>query len=144
MKDDRVSSTELREAIRQNIVDVHLFFMDWFAGRLAPEDLEPAFLSQLDDRFFYIPPSGALVPKAAMADMFRAMHGADPALEIDIEDVALQHAMGTHALVTYREVQRGSVLSDKAENERLTTLLITTAQPFCWLSVHETWIDQAG
>lgn len=130
----------LLEAVRQNILDVHVFFVDWFRGHVPVDALEAGFLSILEPSFFYVPPAGALVPKRGLADVFLAGHGANPNLEIAILDVVIQHELPHHLLASYREIQRGAIPPDARNNERLTTVLMTKDQPFRWLSVHETAI----
>lgn len=132
---------QLALAVAQNVVDIHVFFVDWFRGVAAKEDLEDGFLKHLDPGFFFIPPSGVVVPKAQMAEMFMGGHGVSPLLEIEITDVVIRCDLGDHILVSYVETQRGALPPDAANNQRLSTLLMTKAQPFKWLSVHETAIS---
>ena len=57
--------------------------------------------------------------------------------------MAIRHQLENHLLVTYTEWQTGARTYDRPRNGRLSTALMTWAEPFRWLHVHETWLPQA-
>lgn len=53
-----MSQTELENAVRQEVEDLHAFFVGWYNGDLPESAYETAFLAKLDSGFTIIMPSG--------------------------------------------------------------------------------------
>ena len=132
--------TQLQAAIRDEIEQVHRFFVDWFAGT-APRDASAPFFARFDPGFFYVTPDGQRLALADLDAMLAAGHGTNPDFRIAVRDVTVRHAGPDYVLATYTEWQAGARASAR-ENARITTALFTAA-PFKWRHIHETWLPEA-
>lgn len=135
--------SELEDDIRNEVEDVHRFFVAWFTGAAAEADLDTVFVPRLDEQVFFISPDGRRLARDGLLAMFRGAHGNNPDFRIAIRDVKILRDVGDHLVVTYTEWQKGAKTSRQSDNARFTTLLITKAQPFRWLHIHETWLPDA-
>lgn len=133
---------DLEQRVRHEIEDLHRFFVDWYAGSVAPEALESEFVPRFDAGFIIITPDGNQTTIEDLTAAFRKAHGANSNHRIVIRDVAIRHELGDLLLVTYTEWQTGSRSYDRPKNARLSTALLTRTEPFRWLHVHETWLPQ--
>ena len=132
----------LLEDIRRDIVELHAFFVGWFNGTVAQEELTPRFLSRLDPDFVFISPEGRVMGVEDLAAAFQTGFGTNTAFKIQIRDVALRREIGNTVLVTYTEWQIGAKASAQANNARVTTALMEKGSPFRWLHMQETWLPE--
>ncbi|MBX2802111.1 MAG: DUF4440 domain-containing protein [Myxococcales bacterium] len=123
------------EQIRQEVEDVHRFFVRWFTGVAEAAELD-AFAARLHPDVQFIGPSGARTDRAGLIGMFEGRHGANPGFAIDITEVQLVHDLGDHIVATYIEWQRGAKNTTPPDNARLTTVLLT--RDLKWRHIHET------
>lgn len=137
-------------ACEKEIVELHEFFVMWFAGKL-PDEAFDAFLSRFSDDFEMVNPGGAVVTKADLGDM-RAAKGSNAEWSIYIDNVRLQVVPtgGERSQIvtgTYWELQQGA-RGSATTNGRISTPLFeldASVQPngVRWLRLHETWLPEA-
>lgn len=132
--------TTLQDAVREEIEDVHRFFVDWFAGTIGDDAVGP-FLARIDPAFFYVTPDGQRLTYDDLAAMLHGTHGTNPDFRIRVRDVEIRHETPDAVLVTYTEWQTGARAS-AADNARVTTVQLTRDQPFRWRHIHETWLPE--
>ena len=135
--------SDLEAAIRAEIENLHVFFVDWFTGKAPKEQLDSRFGAAIDADMVFVSPDGARLTRSDLMTGFANGHGANPGFRIAIRDVKVLREIGDLALATYTEWQRGAQRSGRAESGRFTTVLMTRAAPHRWLHVHETWLPEA-
>ena len=135
--------SDLQDDVREEIEDLHRFFVAWFNGTAQPEELDEVFVPRLDDAAHYVTPDGHRLGRDALIAMLRQAHGGNPDFRIQVRDVEVRRQLGEHLLVTYTEWQKGAKASRPSDNARVTTALLTGAKPFRWLHIHETWLPEA-
>ena len=135
-------STRLDD-VRREIVELHAFFVAWFHGAVARDQLEPRFLSRLDKDLMFIPPGGQMTGVGGLKAMFENGYGSNTGFNIQIRDVALRWEAGDTVLATYTEWQIGALTSQPANNARVTSALLKMGPPIKWLHIHETWLPEA-
>lgn len=135
--------SDLEDAVRREVEELHRFFVAWFAGEADKAELDSVFASHLDDGVLYITPDGNRIEHAGLLDMLRGTHGANADFRIQVRDVRILRDLGEHLIVTYSEWQKQARFSEPSNNARFTTALMTKAQPFKWLHIHETWLPEA-
>lgn len=155
----------LRGRAAAEVVALHAFFEDWFAGRLPDSDAAFArFADGLDPDFEIVTPRGEALARRALLEALRAAHGR-VARRIEVEVLEVRR-LGALALVCYHEWQaEGSPPSPSASREagapgapgesrapgasaawkgRRSAALLRDdpAAPggWRWLYVHETWL----
>ena len=131
---------DLQDRVREEIEEVHGFFVDWITGETDEGALEKVFVPRIDDAMHFVSPDGNRLDRDELVAMFRRCHGANPDFRIAIRDVRILSELGDHLLATYQEWQRGAKTSAKPENGRVTTVVLSRESPFRWLHVHETWL----
>lgn len=135
--------SDLETTIREEIEDLHVFFVDWFTGAAPKEQLETRFGPAMDEAVVFVSPDGGRLSRNDLMRGFAGAHGANPDFRIAIRDVKVQREIGDLVLATYTEWQKGAARSGRAESGRFTTVLMTRAAPHRWLHVHETWLPEA-
>ena len=144
----RVEDSALAIAARQEIEDLHAFFVGWFSGQLANDDdtFQRGFARRFDPGFLLIPPAGTLLPLAKLSQSIRAGYGTNPDFRIQIRNVTLRREIGKTAVLTYEEWQRSAKASTPADNGRVATVLMTPDRVapggFSWLHLHECWLPR--
>lgn len=131
------------ERVRNEIIDLHDFFTEWFNGTVDRNQLEPRFLSRLDKNVAFIPPEGRVVGGDGLKVLFEKGYGSNSEFRIQIRDVKIRHRIGDTVLATYTEWQTGAVHSAKANNARVTSVLMEIGPPVRWLHIHETLLPEA-
>ena len=132
----------LLEDVRREIVELHAFFVGWFNGTVAREELQPRFLSRLDPDVIFIAPEGRIMGADDLSTGFHKGFATNSEFKIQIRDVALRHEVGDTVLATYTEWQIGATTLTQANNARVTTVLMKKGSPFLWLHVQETWLPE--
>ncbi len=135
-------TNDLEQRVRNEIEELHRFFVAWYSGAVAPEALESDFVPRFDPGFVIVTPDGRHTAIDGLTAGFRQAHGVNPDFRIAIRDVAIRHEMADHLLATYTEWQSGARAYDRPRNARLSTVLMTRTESFRWLHVHETWLPQ--
>ena len=129
--------------VTKEIIDLHKFFTEWFNGTADSEQLEPRFLSHLHKNIQFIPPEGEVMTGDVLKEGFRRGYGSNPNFRIQIRDIDIRYERGNLVLVTYTEWQIGAAMSSKANNARVTTVLMEMTNPVTWLHIQETWLPEA-
>ena len=135
--------SELQTAIRAEIEDLHVFFVNWFTGKAAVSELDTRFTTAMDPALVFISPDGAVLTAKDLIDGFAAAHGANPDFAIEVRDVTIHREIGDLVLATYTEWQKGARNSARPNNGRITTVLMTRSAPIRWLHLQETWLPEA-
>ena len=130
---------ELLNSVRQEIENLHAFFVAWFRGDAKPEELDEKLVTRIPSTMLFVSPEGNRVAGDELIANFRAAHGSNPNFDIRIEDVVVRQASADYVLVTYIEHQYGAKASPP-ENTRFSTALLSRKSPAQWLHVHETYV----
>ncbi len=132
--------TALVDAVRAEIEDLHVFFVEWFTGRSDPTALGTVFAPRMLPETLFVSPDGNRLSGPELVRMFDGAHGANPGFAIKIRDVRVLKDFGDHLLADYTEWQRGAKASTPPDNGRVTTVILRKGAPFGWLHIHETWL----
>ena len=132
----------LENEVREEIEEMHRFFVDWFNGKAA-QPVFDEFTSRFDDTVKYIGAEGSLLDRTALIGFLGGAQGIASNFRIAIRDVKIQSLSDSHIVVTYTEWQRHATFSDRPENGRITTLILSKSKPFRWMHIHETWLPEA-
>ncbi|MEM8975133.1 MAG: hypothetical protein AAGD43_23990 [Pseudomonadota bacterium] len=132
----------LLDEVRREIVDLHVFFTDWFNGKADRSKLEERFISRLHPDLIFIPPEGTILRAAHLKAGFEHSYGANPNFRIQIRDVEIQHDLGDYILATYSEWQVGAKASKQANNARLSSVVMAKGAPMIWVHLQETWLPE--
>ena len=135
--------TDLEDAVRNEVEELHRFFVAWFAGEVDKAELESRFVPHLEDDLLYITPDGNRIGHDGLLEMIRGAHGANADFRIQVRDVRILRDLGDHLIVTYSEWQKQARFSEPSNNARFTTAILTKARPFKWLHIHETSLPEA-
>ena len=130
----------VKEALQREVVDLHEFFVRWYAGRAYPAEL-PAVLDRFHPDFLYVFPAGARSTFADLEAMLRTSHGVNPRFGIEVQRFSFQH-LGDHHIwgVTYEEYQWGA-RNSTSENGRISSAVFDLGGGTpVWLRLHETWL----
>jgi hypothetical protein len=131
----------MSENWKQEIVELHRFFEDWFRGELpSTEGVFSRFSTVTGADFVIITPTGQLIERAELIPNLRAAHGSRPDVRIWIEGAKLRQQLGDIRIATYEEWQR----QGESTSARLSTVVFReqagVANSLVWLHVHETWL----
>jgi len=136
--------TELTDALRSEIEDVHTFIAAWFRGDVTADDamFEAGLAGRIGPQLVNIQPSGRVLTRSNLVDGIRAGFGSNPDFQIWISDASVRWTDGGKALVTYVEFQQGARQTVPADNRRISSVLfdIRGERPM-WLHIHETGLD---
>ncbi|MCR9247402.1 MAG: DUF1080 domain-containing protein [bacterium] len=134
---------ELTTRCAREIVELHQFFEDWFAGRIPANDETFArFADVLHPEFHIVGTSGKVLDRAAILEFVRRGHGrsagaATPSV-IEVRNVQWRSSLDGGHVLTYEEWQG----QGHADSGRTSTVLFRRdpAAPngLRWLHVHET------
>ncbi|MFT5131863.1 MAG: hypothetical protein ACI9SC_000325 [Gammaproteobacteria bacterium] len=135
------TTMHLENDVRTEIEEMHQFFVDWFSGK-AEQSVFDEFTARFDSNVKYIGTNGSLLDRAALLDFLGGARGIGSDFRIAIRDVKVQQLSDSHVIATYTEWQRHATFSDRPENGRLTTVVLSMSKPFRWLHIHETWLPE--
>ncbi|MFT5682783.1 MAG: hypothetical protein ACI8RZ_003707 [Myxococcota bacterium] len=141
MSQDETHHTET--LLRAEVVDLHRFFVRWYAGT-APPDEAASVVARFREDFGYIFPGGIRSSREDLAAMLAASHGANPDFRIQVTAFSFQALLvtGDVALwgVTYEEYQSGA-RNSAADNGRLSSAVFEVRDgAACWVHLHECWL----
>lgn len=136
-----MTSNQLLPTFHREIVELHQFFEDWFAGRLSKtDDAYTRFTQVIGEGFTIIAPEGTISKRDKLLDNLFSAHKQRPQTRIWIENVRLCHQWADNLIATYEEWQA----SDDTQTARLSTVVFRqkdgTPNGLEWLHVHETWL----
>ena len=134
----------MEEACRQEVVELHQFFQDWFNGILEASDESFArFADVIDEDFVIVQPNGEMTARGPLVDRLRKSHGSRKEggqIRIWIENYRLHRSAGDLAVVTYEEWQD---LGGEVRG-RLSTAVFGRREEMpngvVWLHLHEVWM----
>jgi len=135
---------ELRQKIKQEVIDLHDIFVEWFTGSSNKIGLE----SKLKSRFFketiFITTQGHSVNYEGLMNIFQNGYGVNSIFKIAISDVEVLQKIGDYVLVNYVEWQTNDLNPELTGNynTRKSTALISNKHPFKWLHIHETMLSK--
>ncbi|MDG3575540.1 DUF4440 domain-containing protein [Rhizobium sp. YJ-22] len=132
----------LFETARREIVELHDFFVRWFVddGRPAPDFAR--FETAMAADMTMIPPSGAVLDRAAVVHHVRAARGAvDKDFRIEIEDVRAHLEDERGILVSYVEAQWRNGQQTRRRSSVLLTRNDAAPLGLEWRYLHETWLQ---
>jgi len=136
---------ELEQKIKQEVIDIHNLFVDWFTGKADKTDLN----NKLAPRFYketkFISTKGQSVNYDGLMEMFKEGYGKmSPAFRIAISDVEILQEVGDYVLVNYIEWQTNNPDPEASGSytARKTSILISKQTPFKWLHIHETMLPK--
>ena len=137
---------DLASRCEREVVELHVFFEEWFHGRLDDTDAAFArFADAMADDMVYIGPAGNALARETLLTGLRGRHGAWQGSEarIWIDAVETRDLGGGLALVTYEEWQTDPAGDTRA---RRSTILLETSDAgpagLVWRHVHETWMAE--
>ena len=128
------------QIVTKEIVDLHDFFTEWFNGTVERDQLEPRFLSRLDENVVFIPPEGHIMTGDMLKGGFDRGYGANKGFRTQIRDVTIRNEFGDLVMATYTEWQTGAANSAEKNNARLSSVLMKITDPVTWLHIQETWL----
>ncbi|MEM9438919.1 MAG: hypothetical protein AAGA73_00580 [Pseudomonadota bacterium] len=96
------------EDVRREIVDLHAFFVGWFNGTVAREELQPRVLYRLNPDVIFISPEARMMGADDLSAGFQIGFAINSAFKIQIRDVALHREFEDTVLATYTESQIGA------------------------------------
>jgi hypothetical protein len=133
---------ELEEAVREEVVALHDFFVGWYGGKLPESAFETEFLARLDPAFTIIMPSGAELDMANLSRAMQDAFGQKPGFRIEIRNVRLKYLTETTIVATYEEWQRNTREAAKTGTGRLSTVVFDRDGSLRWRHVHESWLPE--
>lgn len=141
---------QLAEACEREVVTLHEFFGDWFAGRV--EKTGAAFdrvRDALGDEFEMVAPSGRTAGRESVITGIWEVHGRDADADADargvrVEDLRVRYVREDLCLVTYEEWQRGPDGETGRQSSALFRRAETAPNGVEWLHLHETWLPEAS
>lgn len=132
----------LESQVRQDIVELHEFFVGWYNGELPHSAYASEFEARLDPAFTIVMPSGVELDLPSLSVAMKASLGQKPGFRIEIRNVRLKHVAGTTVVATYEEWQRNSGNEPGRGSGRFSTVVMERVDSLKWLHVHETWLPQ--
>ena len=134
---------ELTARCEREIVELHQFFEDWFAGKLPDTDAAFArFADALHPDFHIIPPNGSVLDRAAILERLRAAHGrtanASPPFVIEVRAVQRRSAVDGGVVLTYEEWQGAGTPTEGRTSSVLMRRHDSAPNGLQWVHVHET------
>lgn len=128
-------------ALELEITQLHAFFENWFAGRLANDDGSfSRFETVLAPDFTMVTPDGRHSSRAAVLEAVRSAHGSG-GRNIRVERIEMLDSTGDRLTAAYEEWQE----VDGRTTARCSTVVFAVdfnaPNALRWLRVHETWMD---
>ena len=113
--------------IETEIKALHIFFEDWFGGKVPKDDA--IFAREMEARFpqgsTLIPPGGRCFAHHEFLKTIYDDYGKNPAFRVAIRNVRPRALIEPHLFCVYEEWQRGAVNSKWPDNGRVSTVIFT-------------------
>lgn len=145
MKTDK----DYADPLSKEIVDLHIFFEDWFNGSCGNSDevFQDRLLSRMDEDFFIVLPGGMGIQGSGFWPEFRQLHGTNTEFKISIRNVQQRScSQGDLLIASYEEWQKDAKYSEPSNNGRLSTAILikddSAPNGLKWAHVHETWLPK--
>jgi hypothetical protein len=139
-----MTRSELEQAVRDEVKNLHDFIAGWFRGELenGERTFDRGFTTRLGSTFRNIQPNGGVLTRDDIIGGIRSAHGSNPDFRISIHDVSLRDTYDDDRLLlaTYLERQSGAKNTIPADNDRISTVLMRRGDggKIIWLHLHET------
>jgi len=139
---------ELDDPVAREIIDLHIFFEDWFRGNCKDSErvFESRLLSRMDIDFYIVLPDGECFYGEQFWPQMRKSHGSNPDFQISLCNFARKLQIGRKTfVVNYEEWQKNALNSKPVNNGRVSTAVLVTDNSapngLRWVHVHETWLS---
>ncbi len=138
-----MTRSDLEQAIRKEVEDLHDFIAGWFRGDLENDDqtFNGSFTARLDINFRNIQPNGGVLTRDDIVGGIRSAHGGNPDFRISIHEVSLLGSFDHDRLLLaiYLERQTAARNTIPADNDRVSSVLMRRADDgrLTWLHLHE-------
>lgn len=139
---EAVKESVLENEIRQEIEELHAFFVGWYNGNLPGSSFDDEFVARLGADFTIIMPSGIELNYETLSSAMRQSFGKNPGFRIEIRNVRLIHATESTAIARYEEWQRKEQEGAESGSGRVSTVVFSREDRLKWLHVHETWLPE--
>lgn len=131
---------DLIERAKAEVVNRHVFFVEWFTGR-APEAAMQATARAFAPDMKMIEPDGGMIGREEITAMVEGARGKRPVdFEIQVDLIEARQIGGDAALVIYDEHQ----VIDGVKSARRSTALFSAdasaPEGVVWRQLQETWI----
>ncbi len=137
-------TSTMDESCRNEVVELHQFFEDWFNGRLEQTPDGPRrFADVMAEGFEIVTPEGARVPREPLVQGIADSHGSADGLRIWIDGYSSRVLDGGLLLVSYQEWQERAGVKRGRQSTALFRRRAGTPQGVEWLHVHETWLPDS-
>lgn len=141
-RNEAMDQSALENAVKQEIEDLHAFFVGWYNGALPQNAYETGFLAKLDSGFTIIMPSGTELNYEELCSAMKASFGKKPGFQIEIRNVRLVTFSETTAVATYEEWQHDDLEGPDSASARISTVVFERGDSLSWRHVHETWLPE--
>jgi len=122
------------------IVEMHDFFVSWFASRASDDRDFERCEQALDEGFGMVAPDGHFYRRAEVIVRLRAARGStDADFRISTEAISPLWQSEDAILVGYIEAQLRSGLSTRRRSSALFARKSSTRNGVAWRHLHETW-----
>ncbi len=128
--------------VKNEVEDLHQFFVDWFAGSLSEDVFEDQFVKRFSKDFIIIPPAGGLLDLSQISNAIRSGYASNTDFRIQIRNVQIQREMGGYLVVTYEEWQKNALATTPANNGRIATAIFEYNETLRWCHIHETSLPE--
>ena len=142
-RSETLNDAKLEGQVRQEIEELHAFFVAWYNGDLPASAYAREFEARLDPAFTIIMPSGVELDFATLSRAMKESFGQKPGFRIEIRNVRLVHVSETALVATYEEWQRDSRDESAGGSGRLSTVVFDRRGSLKWRHVHETWLPES-
>ncbi len=131
---------DLISCAKAEVIKRHAFFVEWFTGRAAEEEMEISLRVFAPDMVM-VEPDGSMIGQADVLSMLKSARGKRPAdFAIRVELVGARQIGNDAALVIYDEHQ---VIDGEKTARRSSALFTADAdapEGVVWRQLQETWI----
>ena len=134
---------DIEQAVRKEIEDIHVFFVEWFTGSASKDSYDERFVARFDPAAIFVGPDGVLLEYEMLMEGMRGAYGCNPDFRIAIRDVVVRYESDKQVIASYTEWQMNAVNAERSNNGRQTTAVLAKDEKFSWLCVQETWLPDA-
>ena len=139
---ETVKEPVLENEIRQEVEELHAFFVAWYNGNLPDRAFDDEFVARLGSEFTIIMPSGIELDYDTLSSAMRQSFGKKPGFRIEIRNVRLIDTAETTAIASYEEWQHMENEGAESARGRVSTVVFSREDRLKWLHVHETWLPE--
>ncbi|MBU4528120.1 MAG: hypothetical protein KUA43_20105 [Hoeflea sp.] len=131
---------DLISCAKAEVIKRHAFFVEWFTGRAAEEEMEISLRAFAPDMTM-VEPDASMIGQAEVIAMLRSARGKRPAdFAIRVELVGARQIGNDAALVIYDEHQVIDGVKSARRSSALFTADADAPEGVVWRQLQETWI----